>query len=236
MSDAGMTLGIMQPYFLPYIGYWQLLAAVDRFVVYDNVKYTKKGWINRNRFLRGETTAIFTVPLKQGSDFLNIADRALADDFKPGKLLNAFQAAYRPAPFFSEAFPLIEMIVTAPSRNLFEYLYNSIQTVANYLGIQTTLIVSSTVEIDHRLRADRKVLALCDALGATRYINSIGGRQLYSVAEFAEHGVELKFIRPRAVPYRQFSERFVPSLSIVDAIMFNSKQSMRAMLGEYDLV
>jgi hypothetical protein len=236
MRDAGMTLGIMQPYFLPYIGYWQLLAAVDRFVVYDNVKYTKKGWINRNRFLRGETTAVFTVPLKHGSDFLNIADRALADDFRPGKLLNAFREAYRQAPFFSEAFPLIEMIVTAPRRNLFEYLYNSIQIVANYLGIHTSLIVSSTVDIDHRLKADRKVLAICNALGATRYINSIGGRQLYSPTAFAEHGVELKFIQPRAVSYRQFGEPFVPSLSIVDAMMFNSTQSMRAMLGEYDLV
>ena len=236
MRDASMTLGIMQPYFLPYIGYWQLLAAVDRFVVYDNVKYTKKGWINRNRFLRGEATATFTVPLKHGSDLLNIADRALADDFKPGKLLNAFREAYRQAPFFSEVFPLIETIVTAPPRNLFEYLHNSIEVVANYLGIQTSLIVSSTVDIDHRLKADQKVLAICHALGATRYVNSIGGRQLYSVAAFAEHGVELKFIQPRAVSYRQFSERFVPSLSIVDAMMFNSKPSMRAMLGEYDLV
>ena len=95
--------------------------------------------------------------------------------------------------------------------------------MANYLGIQTSLIVSSTVEIDHRLKADRKVLAICHALGATRYINSIVGRQLYSVAEFAEHGVELKFIQSRVVPYRQFGERFVPSLSIVDAMMFNSK-------------
>src|SRR5215470_13770625 len=104
MRDASMTLGIMQPYFLPYIGYWQLLAAVDRFVVYDNVKYTKKGWINRNRFLRNDTDAMFTLPLKKGSDFLNIADRALADDFDPGTILNPFSEAYRKAPFFSEAF------------------------------------------------------------------------------------------------------------------------------------
>ena len=64
MIDSGRTLGIMQPYFLPYIGYWQLLSAVDQFVVYDNIKYTKKGWINRNRFLRDGTDAVFTIPLK----------------------------------------------------------------------------------------------------------------------------------------------------------------------------
>src|SRR5262245_49961382 len=236
MSDAGMTLGIMQPYFLPYIGYWQLLSAVDRFVVYDNVKYTKKGWINRNRFLRDETAAVFTVPLKHGSDFLNIRDRDLADDFKPGKLLNVFRAAYRQAPFFNEAFPVIEMIITAPPRNLFEYLYNNIQMMANYLGIRTSLIVSSTIDIDHRLKAEEKVMAICNALAATRYINSIGGRQLYSVESFAALCIELKFLQPRVVAYRQFGTRFVPSLSIVDVMMFNSNEAVRAMLGEYDLV
>src|SRR5438876_6542512 len=125
-----MTFGIMQPYFLPYIGYWQLLAAVDRFVLYDNIKYTKKGWINRNRLLRNGAEAFFTIPLKKGSDFLDIADRALADDFDPDTILNPLRAAYRKAPFFSQTFPLIETIVTAAPRNLFDYLHNSIRVVA----------------------------------------------------------------------------------------------------------
>jgi hypothetical protein len=236
MRDARMTLGIMQPYFLPYIGYWQLLAAVDQFVVYDNVKYTKKGWINRNRFLRDGSDAVFTIPLKKASDFLNIVDRALTDDFDPDAILNPLRDAYRKAPFIGEAWPVIEMIVAAPPRNLFDYLCNSIQAVATYLHIQTPLIVSSAIGIDHRLKADQKVLAICDALSAARYINSIGGRQLYSVAAFAERGIDLKFLQPRPITYRQFDERFVPSLSIVDVMMFNSKEAVRAMLGEYDLV
>src|SRR5205809_1520347 len=103
----------MQPYFLPYIGYWQLLAAVDRFVGYDNIQYAKKGWINRNRFLRNGADAFFTVPLKKGSDFLDIAERSIADDFDPATLLNPLAAAYRKAPCFAEVFPLIERIVTA---------------------------------------------------------------------------------------------------------------------------
>jgi hypothetical protein len=236
MTNAGMTLGIMQPYFLPYIGSWQLLAAVDRFVVYDNVQYTKKGWINRNRFLRGGTDVIFTLPIKQGSDFVNIGDRAVADDFDPDTVLNPLREAYRKAPFFHEAFPVIEKVVTAPTRNLFEYLYSSIQAVAAHLHIQTRLIVSSTIRIDHQLKADQKVLAICDALGATTYINSIGGRELYSPAAFAAHGINLKFLQSRVIAYRQFGEPFVPSLSIVDVMMFNSKEAVQAMLGEYDLV
>jgi hypothetical protein len=231
-----VTLGIMQPYFLPYIGYWQLLAAVDRFVVYDNIQYTKKGWINRNRFLRNGADAFFTVPLKKGSDSLNVADRRVADDFDPAALLNPLASAYRKAPFFTTAFPLVEAIVTAAPRNLFEYLLHSLVTTAAFLEIRTPVVVSSAVAIDHDLKAERKVLALCQALGATRYLNAIGGRELYSVTAFADQGIDLKFIQSRPISYRQYDDAFVPGLSIVDVLMFNSKDAVRAMLGAYDLV
>ena len=231
-----MTLAIMQPYFLPYIGYWQLMAAVDRFVVYDNIQYTKQGWINRNRFLRNGTDAYFTLPLKKASAFLNIADRVLADDFNPRTILNPLAEAYRKAPFFDAVFPVIEAVVSAESRNLFEYLHHSLRVVAKYLEIRTPIIVSSTVPIDHGLKAESKVMAICQALGAARYINSIGGQGLYSPAAFAGRGIELQFLRPAAITYRQFDQPFVPSLSIVDVMMFNSRDAVRGMLGAYELV
>jgi hypothetical protein len=226
----------MQPYFLPYIGYWQLLGAVDRFIVYDNIQYTKKGWINRNRFLRNGTDASLTVPLKQGSAILDVVDRHLADDFAPRSLLNPLAAAYRGAPFFAETFPVIEQVIAAAPRNLFEYLHHSITTIAAHLEIRTPLIVSSTVPIDHRLKSEQRVLALCGALGATRYINTMGGRDLYSTAAFAQRGIELGFLQPRPAPYQQFGAAFVPNLSIVDVLMFNSRDTVRRMLSEYDLV
>ena len=226
----------MQPYFLPYIGYWQLLAAVDRFVVYDNIQYAKKGWINRNRFLRDGADAFFTVPLKKGSDFLNVADRAIADDFNPKTILNPMAAAYRKAPFVADVFPMLETIVTAAPRNLFEYLHHGLVVTANYLEIRTPIVVSSTVAIDHGLKSESKVLALCNALGATRYVNSIGGRELYSMPTFAQQGIELKFIQSRPITYRQYDKPFVPGLSIVDVMMFNSRDAVRGMLGDCDLV
>src|SRR5204863_5674140 len=113
----------MQPYFLPYIGYWQLLAAVDRFVVYDNIQYTKQGWINRNRFLRDGADAFFTVPLRRDSDFSMVAERGLTADFEPRTILNPLGEAYRKAPCFRDAFPVLEQIVSASPRNLFEYVY-----------------------------------------------------------------------------------------------------------------
>ena len=226
----------MQPYFLPYIGYWQLLAAVDRFVVYDNIQYTKKGWINRNRFLRQGTDALFTIPLKKGSDFLTIVERSIADEFDPRGLLNALASAYRRAPFFADAFPLVEAIITAAPRNLFEYLLNSLRATATWLEIPTPILVSSTVPIDHGLKGETKVLALCRALEATTYVNAIGGRTLYSDASFARHGIDLRFVQTRPIAYRQFDEAFVPNLSIVDVLMFNSKRAVRDLLGAYDLV
>jgi WbqC-like protein family len=231
-----VTLGIMQPYFLPYIGYWQLLAAVDRLVVYDNIQYTKQGWINRNRFLRNGADAFFTVPLKKASASLNVADRFIADDFDPAALLNPLASAYRTAPFFTTVFPIVEAILTAAPRNLFEYLLHGLVTTAAFLEIRTPIVVSSAVAIDHGLKAEHKVLALCRALGATRYVNAIGGRELYSVPAFAEHGIDLKFIQSRPIAYRQYDDPFVPGLSIVDVLMFNSKDAVRAMLGAYDLV
>lgn len=225
----------MQPYFLPYLGYWQLMDAVDRFVVYDNIQYTKKGWINRNRFLRDGEAVTFTLPLKKASDFLDVAERSLADDYEPKAILNPLTAAYRKAPFFTEVLPWLESVVAAPQRNLFEYLHHSLKTTAAFLDIRTPIVVSSTVAADHNLKSEGRVIALCQAQGATAYVNPPGGRDLYSKETFARSGMQLKLIHPRLAPYPQFDRPFVPGLSILDVLMFNSRESVRRMLGEYEL-
>jgi hypothetical protein len=231
-----MTLGIMQPYFLPYLGYWQLLAAVDRFVVYDNVKYTKKGWINRNRFLQNGGPEYFTVPIKGGSDAATIAERELAGDFDRDKLLRSLAAAYRKAPRFAAVFPVVEQIVQARAANLFEYLHHSLVTMAAFLEIDTPMVISSTIAIDHNLQAGNKVLALCRALGADRYLNPIGGQELYSGETFAAAGVTLNFLQSRPFEYSQFGGPFVPGLSILDVLMFNDQPAVRRLLKEADVV
>lgn len=232
-----MKLAIMQPYFLPYIGYFQLIAAVDRFVVYDNIKYTKKGWINRNRFLQNGTDAMFSVPLKKASDSLDVCERELAGDFDREKLLNQLNGAYRRAPYFERTFALIEKIVHCPERNLFRFLYSSIVQMCAHLCINTEITVSSTVAIDHGLQAQDKVLALCTALGATNYVNAIGGMELYSKQAFTERSITLKFIRSLPFEYVQYREPFVPWLSIVDVLMFNSPEAVRnCIANNYELI
>src|SRR6266850_6673150 len=143
-----MRLGIMQPYFMPYIGYWQLLAMVDVFVLYDNIQYTKKGWVNRNRFLQNGKDALFTIPLKKDSDLLDVVKRSVADDFDRDKLLNQLDASYRKAPFFNTTFPLIASIIRAEHRNLFDYIHQSIRVTADFLNIKTPIVISSSIAID----------------------------------------------------------------------------------------
>ena len=113
-----MKIGIMQPYFFPYIGYFQLIQSVDIFVVYDNIKYTKKGWINRNRMLLNGKDVMFTLPLKKDSDLLDVRERELATDFNCNKLLNQIKGVYGGAPYFEQTFPLVKSIVRYEDKNL----------------------------------------------------------------------------------------------------------------------
>jgi hypothetical protein len=236
-KGSEMRLAIMQPYFMPYIGYFQLIAAVDRFILYDNIKYTKKGWINRNRMLKNGREMMFALPLKNGSDFLNICERELAADFKRNKLLNQFREAYRHAPYFGRTILLVEQILQYENVNLFSFLHHSIVKTCEHLRITTKIIVSSDVTINHDLKSQDKVLALCEAAGANRYVNTIGGMELYSKEVFRERGIELKFIKAKPFGYVQFGNEFVPWLSIIDIMMFNPLDKIQACIfNDFELI
>lgn len=232
-----MKLAIMQPYFLPYIGYFQLIENVDAFVIYDNIKYTKKGWINRNRFLLNGAAEVFSLPLKRDSDALDIAQRQLAADFNGVSLLNKLKGAYAKAAYFSETYPLLEEIVNHDDRNLFRFIRHALVRCCSQLGIATPIRTSSDIAIDHTLKGQGRVMALCRALGATTYVNAIGGLDLYSAEAFEANGIELRFLKPRTAPYPQFGGGFVPWLSIADIMMFNPIEEIRRMLAEqFDLL
>jgi hypothetical protein len=217
----------MQPYFLPYLGYFQLIAAVDAFVVYDNIKYTKKGWISRNRFLFNGADALFSLPLKQASDSLDIVDRELSPAFDRERLLNQFTGAYRKAPHFAMTIGLLERIVRHDDSNLFRYILHSLRCVCEHLGIETQIRISSQIPADHSLRGQERVIAICEAVGATTYLNPPGGRDLYDAPSFVRRGVCLEFLTPNITAYPQYHEPFVPALSIVDVLMFNSLDGVR---------
>ncbi len=233
-----MKIAIMQPYMFPYIGYFHLISSVDEFIVYDNIQFTKKGWINRNRILVNGTDAYITLPLKKDSDFTDVKDRYLSDDWngERKKLLNRISESYRKAPYFTTVFPLIEEIINAEEKNLFQFILNSLKKINEYLDIKTPLIISSTLDIDHNLKSEKKVIALCKACNADTYINPIGGVDLYDKDDFKNEGLELRFLKANTIIYPQLKNEFVPFLSIIDVMMFNSKEEViRIINNEYTL-
>lgn len=228
---------VMQPYFFPYIGYFQLMAEVDVFVVYDNIKYTKKGWINRNRILLNGKDSTFSLPLKKDSDFLDVKDRVLSETFNRDDLINKIRGAYRRAPYFKNVFPLLENIINHRDDNLFNYILYSLGSIKEYLGLTCDIKVSSSINIDHSLKSQDKVLAFGNALGAKSYSNPPGGISLYSQEAFSLHGMTLNFIQPNNIIYKQFDEPFVAWLSIIDVMMFNSSDEVLHLItNEYELI
>lgn len=233
-----VRVAIMQPYFLPYIGYWQLMHHVDIFVVYDDIEYTKKGWINRNRFLLNGQPEIFSLPLKKDSVFLDVRERQLSEVFsvEKVKLMRRLEAAYRNAANFQEGKSLLDDIFASVETNLFRFIYQSIEHVRARLGMTNQLIVSSTLGIPRQLKGQDRVIATCKALGATDYINPIGGFDLYNEQDFRHEGISLHFQRVRPLKYQQFHYEFVPNLTILDGIMFLGIQDVRKILHEMDLL
>ena len=229
-----MRLGIMQPYFFPYLGYWQLLANVDKYVVYDDVTYIKGGWINRNNFLINGQKNLLTMQLEKASSYTLIKDIAIKDDFV--KFLKTIEMGYKKAPFFEDIFRLLKDICQCPDKKLGQFLFNSHIKICEYLGIDTELILSSSFEKHAELKGKDKVISICKQLGADEYINAIGGQELYDKKEFAENGIRLNFIQANLREYRQLKNEFVAGLSIIDIMMFNSKEEIKEMLNDFKLV
>ncbi|MDY0029179.1 MAG: WbqC family protein [Pseudobdellovibrionaceae bacterium] len=229
-------IGIMQPYFLPYLGYWQLIKSVDTFVLYDTVQYTKKGWMTRNRYLLNGKDEMFSLSVKRASSELDVVDRELADDFDRGKLLRILGGAYSKAPYFKQNFPLIEEIVQCPWNNLFSYIEHSIYKVCEALEITTPIVKSSDLkQCSRTLKGPDRVMDICLELGADEYINPIGGLDLYKRDLFLQGGINLKFLRSSPMTYLCFGQRCIPHMSIVDLMMFNSLDRIAAELNRFSL-
>lgn len=232
-----MKIAIMQPYFMPYLGYFQLISAVDKFVIYDDVNYINRGYINRNAILIGGQAHTFTLPLRKASQNRLIHEiEIVGDDAWKNKLLKKIMHAYAKAPYFNDAFPVIEEAIRFPENSLPVYLVNAIRGLCNYLSIGTEIVESSRVFGNRGLERAERIIDIVKQCGGDSYINPIGGNELYDKAEFAEQGVELGFIRMNKIHYEQFSEPFMENLSIIDLVMFNSKDRLGQLINEYSVV
>lgn len=231
-----MKVGIMQPYFFPYIGYWQLMNAVDKYVIFDDVNYIKRGWINRNNILVEGKKKRVNLHIKDASQNRLIKDTQVAEtkeDIK--RFLKTIEMSYSKAPYFEKTYELLETVMNCECYSLSEFLSYSINQVRDFLGIETDLLISSQISKDNSLKGEEKILDICMKLGADCYINAIGGMELYHRENFREKGIELRFLKAKDIVYKQFDNEFVSNLSIIDIMMFNSREEISKFLKCYSL-
>ena len=231
-----MNLGIMQPYFFPYIGYWQLMDLTDIYVIYDDVNFIKSGWINRNRILGPKGPMFINVPMRNAGSSRKICE--IGADISPRylrKMANKLTFAYKRAPYFEDVYPFIFDLMSFRSGSLADYLANAIEKTASRLGIGTSFIRSSDAQLAPELRGQARVIEICRQLGAADYLNAIGGTKLYSPGEFENAGIALKFVKTGDVRYAQTfgssaAGQFIPDLSIIDVLMNTGWEGTRELL------
>ncbi len=239
MNKDRLTLGIMQPYIFPYIGYFQYIAATEVFVLYNDVAFIKQGWVNRNQILVEGKAHLFSIPVRAISSFKKIKDTELQDEQYAKwrkKFLITLKHQYKNAPCFSTTYPLIENILNASHQTINDLATKSILDICKCLGIGNNLLLSPDQFDNSHLEGEERIINICEKVNAGIYINPIGGINLYGKKNFAEKGIVLKFIKSKLPAYQQFNQDFVPSLSIIDVLMFNSIEQISNMLNEYEFL
>lgn len=232
-----MKLAVMQPYLFPYIGYFQLINAADRFVIYDDVNFIKKGWINRNYILINSKAHLFTVPLINSSQNKLIKDTEILKSSAWKKdLLKTIELNYKKAICFEETFEIVSRILNNTETNLSEFIRYSLTELFNYLSIETETVASSSVYLNSELKQQERIIDICKRENASEYINPIGGKDLYSEDLFRMNEIKLNFLRSEDITYVQFNDKFVKSLSVIDVMMFNSKEKISELLNKFKLI
>ena len=237
-----MKIGVMQPYFFPYLAYWQLMNAVDEYFLMDDVNYIKRGHVSRNSILINGEPSNIGIPVKKASQNRLICEHEQGlDEEVVKKMLATLHNAYAKAPYFEETYELVKGILefglTPEGLNLSDFLANVNIKTARKLGIKTPIYrTSKDVHVDDELKREHLIVAICKDRNATEYYNAIGGTELYKQSFFREHGLGLKFVQMNAgINYHQFSDEFVPNLSIIDIMMFCSKDQIDELLEQYSL-
>ncbi|MBE0505973.1 MAG: WbqC family protein [Marinospirillum sp.] len=228
-----MKLAIMQPYLFPYIGYFQLIYAADLFLIYDDVAYIKRGFVNRNNILSPNGVIRFTVSVPGASLNKKFSDLEFSNDV--AKVLKTIDHSYTKAPYFNDVFPVIQGVMELKDRSIATVCQKSFEDLFSYLGIEKQFKKTSELDYDRSVSARDRLIALCHQLEADCYLNTPGGRKLYAKQDFAEKGIDLKFVDTLPMEYSQGVNMFVPNLSIIDMLMNCSPEEVRYLLGRYEL-
>lgn len=233
------TIAVMQPYFFPYIGYYQLARMVDTFVLYDDVEFSKSGWIHRNRILINGQVKYISLNLSKDSDYKKIGERVIAPLFfekNRSKMIRQIENSYNKAEQFSTVMPLVEEALSCNRTNLYDYLLHTLRVIFAYLNIDTGIVRSSEIEITEPFSATEKLVAYCNLMESHHLVNPIGGITLYKQSDFLEKGIHLSFLKPTGIQYRNREGEVSTHLSIIDVLMNNSRDQIETMLNNFKLV
>ncbi|MDM3885330.1 WbqC family protein [Pseudomonas sp. BCRC 81390] len=219
----------MQPYFLPYLGYYQLLGAADLFISYDTAQFIKNGWIERNRYLLDGEPKWFGVALEKSSHKLPIHEKRISQGFQYQQVIGKLKHAYRTAPYAHRVLPWLAQLLEQPAASIAELNLRVLRASCALIGLDTPIIAASALPAGAGVGGQARVLELMAATGATHYLNPAAGAFLYEAGEFAKAGIELELLHAELTPYPQQGPEFVPGLSLLDALMFNPPE----VLGEW---
>lgn len=235
-----MKLALMQPYFFPYIGYFQLIHAADIFIAYDTVNYIKNGWIKRNQYLLEDEVKYFTLSIKNASSNKLIKDTFIADEneyHSKERIVKTIQMAYSKAPFFKQIFPFLENLILNAEQNIAKYNTHNLREICHHLNINTKILSASNVLKPSLLTGQDRVIEICEYFQTDEYINPIGGLEIYDRESFEAHNIHLSFLKTNEnLLYHQWDESFHPHLSIIDVLMFNHKEKILGFLEQYQLI
>ncbi|MGM7683385.1 WbqC family protein [Cytobacillus sp. Hm23] len=236
-----MKLAIMQPYLFPYISYFQLIHAVDQFVVYDDVQYINRGFINRNRILLNNNAHLFTFSVKKAPRHYKINERHYSGNFYTERdtFLKTIERAYKKSNNFIDIYNLLSacLNIDIENYNVAQINERVIKQLCEFLDINTQFKRSSSLNIKSELKGHERILAINLALESSHYINSIGGKSIYSKEYFSEFGINMSFLEAKKMKYNQKSKEFIENLSIIDILMFNPKEEIKKKyLNHYELI
>ncbi len=234
-----LSVALMQPYVFPYLGYFQLIHAVDKFIFLDDVRFIKKGWIHRNNILLKGSKHRITIPIQKISANKTILITCISKTPLgwETKLLKTLHHAYGKASHFDVVFQLVEKIlINCAQLPIGVLARQSIEMVFNYLSIEKKMIETSSVYDNSKMNLHDRIVDICNQETAQIYINSVGGQAFLKKDFFDAQNIELKFLKPNLKPYAQNATNFIAGLSIIDVLMHNSPDKIRDMFSNYTLI
>lgn len=231
-----MILGAMQPYFFPYLGYFDLINRTDRWIVFDTPQYMREGWVNRNRILHSsEGWQYIIVPLKRHSrdSAINQVEAVEFPDWRR-KIINQFTHYRGRAPYYRETIALLGDCFAGQEGNLSRLNVHCLGKVCRYLGVPWAPEIFSEMHLSLGpvLEASDWALRIAEAAGASVYLNPPGGAELYDAERFRQHGIELYLQENFDFRYDCGGYTYIPKLSVLDVLMWVSPATIKAHLDQ----